>query len=171
MISALGLALLLCAPAPSPSASSGSPRRDPNMRGAAGARAGETATDPGAGAAQAYALDTSGSTSSLGVGETGKLVLVIKPRGPDWHVHPQAPLKVRFEAPPGLKFEKLDLRRRDAVDPRAEEPRFEAPFVALAAGTESAKADVDFFVCSATACVRQLRVVTFPVSVKSVGRR
>jgi hypothetical protein len=145
MIRVLGLALLLCAPA--------------------------LAADPGADAAQAYRLDTSGSTSSLGVGETGKLVLVIRPRAPAWHVHPQAPLKVRFEIPPNLKIEKPDLTRKDAVVPKAEEPRFEAPLVALAVGDDPAKADVDFFVCSATAGVRQMRSVTFPISVRSAGSR
>jgi branched-subunit amino acid ABC-type transport system permease component len=71
------------------------------------------------------------------------LVLVIKPKAPTWHVHPQAPLKIRFEAPPALKLAKAELGRRDAVDPKAEEPRFEAPFVASAAGEQPAKANVD----------------------------
>jgi len=145
MIRALGLALLLCVPA--------------------------MAADPGADAAQAYTLDTSGSTTSVGVGETGKLVLVIRPKAPAWHVHPQAPLKVRFEASPAVKLEKPELARRDAVDPKAAEPRFETPFVALAAGTESAKANVDLFVCSDTACVRQVRAVAIPIAVKSAGSR
>jgi hypothetical protein len=145
MSRALCLALLLCAPA--------------------------LAAEPGADAAHAYVLDTSGSTSSLGIGETGKLVLVIRPKGPAWHVHPQAPLKVRFEAPPALRLKKSELTRKDAVEPRAEEPRFEAPFVAVAAGAESAEAKVDFFICSATACVRQVRAVAIPVAVKGGGTR
>ncbi len=127
------------------------------------------AADPGEEAAQAYTLDTAGSTSSVGIGEHGKLVVAIKPKAPTWHVHPQAPLKVRFETSPTLKVEKPELLRKDAVDPKAEEPRFEAQFVALAAGKEAAKANVDFFICSDTACVKQARTVVIPVAVKTPG--
>ena len=124
------------------------------------------AEDPAAAAAQAYTLDTTSSTASAKVGEPGKLVLVIKPKAPTWHVHPQAPLKIRFEAPPALKLDKAELGRRDAVDPKAEEPRFEAPFVASAAGAQQAKAAVDFFICSDAACVKQSRTVAIAVDVK-----
>jgi hypothetical protein len=122
--------------------------------------------DPAAEAAQAYTLDTSASSRSVKPGEEGKLVLVIKPKAPTWHVHPQAPLKVRFEAPAALKLAKTDLGRKDVADPKAEEPRFETTFVASAAGAQEAKATVDFFVCSDTACVKQVKSVAIPVSVK-----
>jgi hypothetical protein len=124
------------------------------------------AEDPAAAAAQAYTFDTSPSTATAKVGEPGKLVLVIKPKAPTWHVHPQAPLKIRFEAPPALKLEKAELGRKDAVDPKAESPRFEAPFVASAAGAQQAKAAVDFFICSDAACVKQSRTVAIAVDVK-----
>ena len=122
--------------------------------------------DPAAAAAQAYTLDTSASTASAKVGEPGKLVVVIKPKAPEWHVHPQAPLKIRFDAPPALKLEKTDLGRKDAVDPKAEEPRFEAAYVAAAPGAQQAKANVDFFICSDTACVKQARSVPISVTVR-----
>ncbi len=124
------------------------------------------AADPAAEAATAYALDTGASTKSVKVGESGRLVLVIRPKAPTWHVHPQAPLKIRFEAPVALKIEKAELVRRDALDPKAEEPRFETAFVAGAAGSQEAKALVDFFICSDAACVKQTRTVVIPVSVK-----
>ena len=121
--------------------------------------------DPGADAAKAYGLDASASTASAKVGESGKLVLAIRLTAPGWHVHPQAPLKIRFEGPESMKIEKAVLARRDAVDPKAEEPRFESAFVASAAGSQDAKALVDFFICSDTACVKQTRTVAIPVSV------
>ncbi|HEX9290770.1 MAG TPA: hypothetical protein VF904_14700 [Anaeromyxobacteraceae bacterium] len=124
------------------------------------------AADPGAEAASAYTLDTSASTASVKVGDPGKLVLVIKPRAPTWHVHPQAPLKIRFEAPAALKLEKPDLGRKDVVDPKAAEPRFETAFVAASAGPQQARAVVDFFICSDAACVKQARTVAIPVDVK-----
>jgi len=124
------------------------------------------AADPGAEAASAYTLDTAASTGSVKVGDPGKLVLVIKPKAPTWHVHPQAPLKIRFEAPAALKLEKTDLGRKDVVDPKAVEPRFETAFVASAAGPQQARAVVDFFICSDAACVKQARTVVIPVDVK-----
>ncbi len=124
------------------------------------------AADPGAEAARAYALDTSASTTAVRAGQPGKLVIVIRPTAPGWHVHPQAPLKIRFEAPPALKLERAELGRRDATDAKADAPRFEAPFVASAAGVQEAKANVDFFICSDQACVKQTRTVPIPVTVR-----
>jgi hypothetical protein len=122
--------------------------------------------DPGADAAKAYALDASASTASAKVGESGKLVLAIRLTAPGWHVHPQAPLKIRFDAPPGLKVERAELGRRDALDPKAAEPRFETAFVATAAGPQESKATLDFFMCSDAACVKQTRTVAIPVIVR-----
>ena len=128
--------------------------------------AGARAADPSAEAATAYTLDTASSTKSVKVGAPGKLVLVIRPKAPAWHVDPRAPLKIRFQAPAALKVERAELGRKDAVDPKAEEPRFETTFVAAAAGAQEAKAVADFFICSETACVKQTRTVAIPVSVE-----
>jgi hypothetical protein len=122
--------------------------------------------DPAAEAATAYVLDTAESTKSVKVGEPGKLVLVIRPKAPTWHVHPQAPLKIRFQGPASMKIEKAELARRDALDPKAEEPWFETSFVAAAAGPLDARALVDFFICSDSACVKQTRTLAIPVSAK-----
>lgn len=124
------------------------------------------AADPAAVAAGAYSIETAGSTARVGSGQEGKLVVVIQATAAGWHVHPQAPVKVKFRAPPGLKLAKAELSRRDAVNPGAESPRFEAPFVATAAGRQEARADVDFFICSADACVKQTRTVTIAVDVQ-----
>lgn len=122
--------------------------------------------DPGAEAARAYALDTSASSATVKAGEPGKLVVVIRPTAAGWHVHPQAPLKIRFDAPPALKLDKPELSRRDVVDAKAAAPRFETSFVAAAPGALEAKAGVDFFICSDAACVKQTRTVVIPVAVK-----
>lgn len=124
------------------------------------------AADPAAEASRAYALDTSASTGAVKAGERGKLVVVIRPTAAGWHVHPQAPLKIHFEAPPALKLDRADLGRRDAVEPGAEAPRFEAAFVAAAPGAQHATASVDFFICSDQACVKQVKSVAIPVKVK-----
>ncbi len=125
------------------------------------ARAGE----PGDDAARSYRIVTDGSTLSVPAGGKGRLVLFIEPLQ-KVHVHPQAPLKIRIEAPAGLTFEKTELGHKDAVDPKAEAPRFEVPFTAAARGRHEAKADLDFFICSDSWCVKQVRSVSFPVVVK-----
>ncbi len=123
------------------------------------------AGDPGEEAAKSYRIVTEGSTRALQVGERGKLVLFIEPLQ-KVHVHPQAPLKIRIEPPTGLALEKTELGHKDAVDPKAEAPRFELPFTARARGRQEAKASLDFFICSDSWCVKQVKSIVFPVDVK-----
>lgn len=122
------------------------------------------AADPAAEAAKSYRIDTQGSTADVKAGGKGTLVLAIVPVD-KVHVHPQAPLKITVEAP-GLTLAKTALGHKDAVDPKAEGPRFEIPFVAATAGKQDAKAKLDFFVCSDQWCVKQTRDVTVSVNVK-----
>jgi len=124
------------------------------------------AADPGEEAARSYRVETAGTTGSLKLGEKGKLVLTIEPLQPKVHIHPQAPLKIKLTAPAGLKLDKAELVHRDAADPKADGRRFEVPFTAAAAGRQEARADLDFFICSDTWCVKQVRQVTFPVEVR-----
>ncbi len=124
------------------------------------------AADTAADAAQGYTLEASASPAVVKVGEAGKLGVTIRPKAPTWHVHPQAPLKVRLDAPAGLKLEKPELGRKDVADAKAESPRFETGFVATGAGTQQVQANVDFFICSDTACVKQVKTVSVAVNVK-----
>ncbi|HEU4384262.1 MAG TPA: hypothetical protein VFR85_12270 [Anaeromyxobacteraceae bacterium] len=124
------------------------------------------AADAGEEAARSYRLDTAGTTQNLKIGQKGKLVLSIEPLQPRVHIHPQAPLKIRLSSSPGLKLDKAELVHRDAADPKAEGRRFEVPFAAAAAGKQEARADLDFFICSDTWCVKQVRQVIFPVDVR-----
>jgi hypothetical protein len=126
---------------------------------------GARAADPGAEAAQSYQLEVSAAPAELGVGAAGTLTIAIVP-GPKVHVHPQAPLKVRLAASPGLALSAAQLGRKDLADPKAEAPRFSVPFTATAAGAQEARATVDFFVCSDQWCVKQVREVVAPVTVR-----
>lgn len=125
------------------------------------ARAGE----PGADAAKSYRIETAGTTEKVGVGKPGLLVLSIVPVE-KIHVDPRAPLKVTLEGTPGLKLSKTTLGKADPVDPKAEGRRFEVPFVAEAAGKHSARAKLDFFVCSDQWCVKQVRDVTVAIDAR-----
>lgn len=124
------------------------------------------AGDPAAEATRAYTIDVGSSTTRIGLGESGKLAVEIRPRLPAWHVHPQAPLRIKLEGPAGLRIVKQTLGRKDVIDPKSETPRFETTFVAVARGVHEAKATVDFFICSADACVKQVKEVTVTVAVR-----
>jgi hypothetical protein len=127
--------------------------------------AGARAADAGSEAARSYRVETEGTTRRLANGASGKLVLTIVPLN-GTHVHPAAPLKIALSGTPGLKLSKDLLEHKDAVDPKAEGPRFEVPFTVSQAGAQEARAKVDFFICSDQWCVKQSRDVTVPVDVK-----
>ena len=101
------------------------------------AAAGSGANEPNPGA-DGYTLDTTGSARSLARGQKGNLVVAIRPKAP-WHVDPRAPLSLKLETPPGLVAEKASAGRKDAVDPKAEIPRFELPVTAAAAGAQDGR--------------------------------
>jgi hypothetical protein len=123
------------------------------------------AADPGVEAAQSYTLEASVAPATLQVGGAGVLRLAIKPSAKT-HVHPQAPLKVTLSASAGLALAKAQVGRADLAEPKAEAPRFEAPFKATAAGAQEVTAKVDFFICSDAWCVKQVREVKLAVEVK-----
>jgi hypothetical protein len=120
--------------------------------------------DTAAAAARSYRIETAGTTTELKAGGKGNLVLTIVPVD-KVHVHPQAPLKITLQSA-GLRLEKTSLGHKDAVDPKADGPRFEVPFSATDAGKHDATAKLDFFICSDQWCVKQTRDVTVAVSVR-----
>jgi len=121
--------------------------------------------DTAAGSTEMCSVDVGSSTREVGLGQRGRLVVVLRPRRP-WHIDPRAPLRIRLDRPAGLSIDRVDLGRKDAVDPAALEPRFETGFAATSAGTREVAARLDFFVCSETACARQARTVKIPVTVR-----
>jgi hypothetical protein len=124
----------------------------------------ESGADPAEEAATSYRLETAGSTTAVGPGGQGQLVIAIVPAD-KIHVHPQAPLKITLQAT-GLALARTSLGHKDAVDPAAEGPRFEVPFTARETGRQEARAALDFFICSDRWCVRQRRELTFTVEVR-----
>ncbi len=115
--------------------------------------------------ADGYVVEAGAPQKPLQVGEKGKLLLAIHAKAP-WHVDPRAPLTVKLEVPAGLTVEKAQLSRKDAVDAKAEVPRFEVPVTAAARGKQEAKAHLKFFLCRDTICAQQQKTVTLPVTVK-----
>jgi hypothetical protein len=113
-------------------------------------------------AARAYRIEAPAVTAKAGA--EAKLVISIVPVGKT-HVHPQAPLRITLAPPAAIALSKTSLGHKDAVDPKADGPRFEVPFTASAKGAHEVKAKVDFFICSDAWCVKQVKDVVVPVSV------
>ncbi len=123
------------------------------------------ATD-GANAASTYKVVTDGSSRALKVGEQGKVVVAVEPLEKGIHVNREFPLKYKVEPSAGLKVDKLEWKRPDAVDPNADNPRFDIPVTATAKGAQQVAVQMRFAICSDAWCVPQTRTVTVPVEVR-----
>jgi hypothetical protein len=130
-----------------------------------------------------YQVSTDGSTTKLGAGEQGKLVLTIKLTGAA-HVSDEAPLKIALSGTNGAVPAKATIVYADQTSKKPEGQKyanpvvFEVPFtVAMPAEAKPAKgakpgpiaATVDakmiFFVCTDQLCSRQQKDVSLPVQV------
>lgn len=112
-----------------------------------------------------YRIDTSGTTTSVKAGETGKLVLAIQPTASGAHVKPETPFRGKLSATGALTFDKADFGYTDSARVVNEGPVFELPFKASAPGDSQVTADLTFFVCTAQACLRTTEQVKVPVTV------
>jgi ABC-type Fe3+-hydroxamate transport system substrate-binding protein len=120
----------------------------------------------GADAARTYRVVTDGSSRTLKVGAPGRVVVAIEPTVKGVHTNREFPLRYKVEASPGLKVEKGELRRADAVDPNADNPRFEIPVTGAAPGAQQVTVQMRFAICSDTWCVPQARTVSVPIDVR-----
>jgi len=120
----------------------------------------------GGNAASTYKVVTDGSSRALRVGETGKVVVAVEPLEKGIHVNREFPLKYKVEPSAGLRVAKVELKRDDAVDPGAENPRFEIPVTGGARGAQQVVVQMRFAICSDAWCVPQTRSVTVPIDVK-----
>ena len=116
-------------------------------------------------AARSYALDTSGSTATLPVGGSGTLAVALRFQ-PGVHAQTQAPLRMALSASQGIALARDRLGWFDVVGPRTGSPRLEVAFRATAPGAQTVKAQLEFFACSDSWCVKQEREVVLSVVVQ-----
>jgi hypothetical protein len=89
----------------------------------------------------------------VGTVEHQTLSLTILPR-PGFRLGADTPVLVRLDGA-GVELPRKLYRREDAVDPRAEAPRFEVAFrraTATAAAAARIDAELTFYVCKAARC-------------------
>jgi len=124
------------------------------------------AADPAAEAGGSYRILVDGSSTSLPVGGKGKAVVFVEPLAKGVHVNREFPLRIKVETSPGLRAERPELRRADAVDPAADNPRFEVGVSAVQRGAQQVTLQMRFAICSDTWCVPQQRTVSVPIEVR-----
>ncbi|MCC6994043.1 MAG: hypothetical protein IT370_05380 [Deltaproteobacteria bacterium] len=121
----------------------------------------------GAGVARAEDPDYYLARSPAGaylVGRKSIVSLTILP-GPGRRLLADAPLYVRLEAP-GLKLIKRKLRRRDAVDPGADAPRFELVFIGDKVGRYVLSAQALFYICAGRSCRAVREAARFELTIE-----
>lgn len=107
-----------------------------------------------------------GNAPKIEVGARGAQTLTITPlRGR--RISGDGPLSIAVvvDPPTGLTLPRPRLRLRDAVDPKAEAPRFEIQLAGEKAGTYQLEIDIRFWICAKRTCrpVRERRRVTAEV--------
>lgn len=85
----------------------------------------------------------------VGTVDAKTLSLSILPR-PGYRLGAETPVVVQLDGS-GVELPRKLYRRQDAVDPRAEAPRFEIPYRAATAGARI-DAELTFYICTAARC-------------------
>ena len=98
------------------------------------------------------------------VGELGRVVLSIEPRG-KFHINQEYPVEIAVSATGDAKFPKATLMKPDAAEFGDKKARFEVPFTAQAAGDQKLLANVKFAVCTDENCVPDERNLALALAV------
>jgi len=100
----------------------------------------------------------SASSATLGEEPEFQLVGSVEPKAvslsilprPGYRLHADAPVVVRLDGS-AVELPRKLYRREDAVDPRAEAPRFEIAYRKTGAGAQL-DAELTFYICKAALC-------------------
>lgn len=111
-----------------------------------------------------YALDASGSASTLKVNGEGAFTLQITPKNGK-KVHPDAPLEVVIADSALFKASKARLTRTDLKEKGSKTPTVATTLRGSKAGTGTIDVTVSFFLCTDAWCQRMSDKVTLPVTV------
>jgi hypothetical protein len=110
-----------------------------------------------------------GPAPSLRAGRAGAVSLSIVPRA-GAHLLAAGPVLVRVRAE-GVRAPRPLYRRADAVDPRADVPRFEIAVEGTAAGAASIDAECTFYLCRGERCRPVVETARWQLSVEPESAR
>lgn len=113
----------------------------------------------------AYTLDFPTAPLKVKKGAAGTARVAVVPK-PDAHVDPNAPISLTVTAGPGLELPKAKLGRPEAKATDGGGVAFEIPFAGKAAASETIKASLTFFICTAKLCERQKKELSLAVVVE-----
>jgi hypothetical protein len=112
-----------------------------------------------------YALDATGTATTIKKGAAGSFSLIITPKNGK-KVHPDAPLEISFVDNAWIKPAKQKLGRGDLVEKGAPAPHAQTTLQAMKAGTTNLTVNVSFFLCTDAWCQRMTDRVELPITVE-----
>ena len=112
-----------------------------------------------------YSVDVKLAPAIVKVGEPTHLEVAFKVAG-DAHISSEAPLTIKLQGPPPLKFERATLHYHDAVAPVGPAPHFDTTVTSETSGTESIQVALSFYVCTAELCDRRSEQRTLTLAVR-----
>jgi hypothetical protein len=123
------------------------------------------AAAPSSDAAKLYKVEAAPASLKLKAGEKGSAKVEVVP-SKDAYVSTESPVSVTVESGGAVELPQAKLGRKDAKYTDQKGVAFDVPVAAKAAGSDTVKARVDFYLCHAQLCERQRRDVTFAVVVE-----
>ncbi|MBN2574036.1 MAG: hypothetical protein JXP73_05670 [Deltaproteobacteria bacterium] len=104
---------------------------------------------PSAAASDAFAVQLTGASGTVGDKATASVTIVAKQ---GWHLNHEAPLTLKLTPPPGVTVDKTKLARADLALLGAREARFDVGVTLAEPGKKSIAAEAGFVLCRADAC-------------------
>jgi hypothetical protein len=124
---------------------------------------GKTATLAGGGEEERYTLAI--EPAEVAAGDAGRVVIKVVPREP-WHINLDFPTSLSIQAPEGVKVDKAEQAKADAVALTDTSCEYGVGFTAQAPGTKTFTGTFKFAVCQDEACSPVTEKLEFQVAVK-----
>lgn len=108
-------------------------------------------------------IDGTAAPEGLAAGKKSVVTVEIKLK-PGGHFSDGSPMSASLQ-PANLRIERAELSRTDAVV-GTDAARFDIPVIPVTSGPASLDADLTYYVCTATSCIRENRHLTIPLLVQ-----
>lgn len=112
-----------------------------------------------------YRMEVGAEPSELPAGQGGVLRIAVRPTVKGAHVKPETPFDGKLTATGPVELARQAIGFEDNARIEKGGPVFEIPWTAKAPGAGALQADLTFFVCTDTACLRTTEELEVPVRV------